>query len=191
MRDLIFSENDRSAAERICLNHVAADFQKPGMNIRDRGGLADEEMFGAAFELRAAVIFHSQILRVQIRAHRAIKDDDAFFQCVEKTGHLFTRKSPALLTTRGLHQNFPKRFERLAELFSRLFYVAASRLNSPRLSTPIETLPTISVNARCSRGVTAFEVFSVSLCVLGVSVVKIARPETPPRHRESIETLEK
>jgi len=30
--------------------------------------------------------------------------------------------------------------ERLAELFSGLFYVAASRLNSPRFVTPIETL---------------------------------------------------
>ena len=55
-------------------------------------------------------------------------------------------KGPALLTTRGLSSNLCKAaVERLAELFSGLFYVAASRLNSPRFVVAIETLMVVSV----------------------------------------------
>jgi hypothetical protein len=102
---------------------------------------------------------------MQIRTHRAIKDDDAILKSFEKAGHLriadcrFNQKrsdstlignrrlkignvkAPRWQTTRGFHQNcFETAVERLAELFSGLFYVAASRLNSPRLSGAIETL---------------------------------------------------
>jgi hypothetical protein len=59
-------------------------------------------------------------------------------------------KSPALLTTRSFQQNYWT-VERLAELFSGLFYVAASRLNSPRFSTAIEPSTIAPVNvARAS-----------------------------------------
>jgi hypothetical protein len=36
-------------------------------------------MFGATLELRPAIVIDGQILRVQIGAHRAIKDNDAIF----------------------------------------------------------------------------------------------------------------
>src|ERR1041384_5620296 len=87
MRYLVFGQHDRGAAERISLNHVAADFEKAGMNFLDGFGLADKQGFRAAFELRTAVVIHGQVLRVQIGAHRAIKDDDAFAKCVEKVSH--------------------------------------------------------------------------------------------------------
>src|SRR6185436_17704607 len=46
----------------------------------------------------------------------------------------FTKTKSPLQTTRGLPKPFRQsQSVRLAELFSRLFYVAASRLNSPRL----------------------------------------------------------
>src|SRR6266705_116041 len=44
-------------------------------------------MFRAAFELGAPVIVDGQVLRVKVSAHRAVKDDDAIVQCVEKTFH--------------------------------------------------------------------------------------------------------
>ena len=47
------------------------------VNFLNGFGFTDEQMFGTAFELRAAVIIDRQILRMQIRPHRAIKDDDA------------------------------------------------------------------------------------------------------------------
>jgi len=53
---------------------------------------------------------------------------------------IYQKESPAL-NNAGLSSN-PFRLvlrERLAELFSGLFYVAASRLNSPRLLQAIET----------------------------------------------------
>jgi hypothetical protein len=57
-------------------------------------------------------------------------------------------KSPALLTTRDLSSNlFRIAVERLAELFSGLFYVAASRLNSPRSVLHIETSNAHAVNS--------------------------------------------
>ena len=46
-------------------------------------------MFGAAFELWPAVIINRQVLGVQISAHRAIKDDDAFFKSVEEGAHCY------------------------------------------------------------------------------------------------------
>src|SRR5437660_12918121 len=59
-------------------------------------------------------------------------------------------QNPAPKTTRGLSISKPIGLvfsrERLAELFSCLFYVAASRLNSPRvLSTGIETFSELPV----------------------------------------------
>src|ERR1051325_7160524 len=65
---------------------------------------------------------------------------------------LFTRKSPALSTTRGFHQTcLGTAVERLAELFSGLFYVAASRFNSPRFVMRIETpaLAHVKLAFRC------------------------------------------
>jgi len=51
-----------------------------------------------------------------------------------------TYKSPALANNAGLSSNCFEQRLKVAELFSRLFFVAASRLNSPRFSAwPIET----------------------------------------------------
>ena len=58
------------------------------MNFLDRFGPADQEMLRTALELRAAIVIDGQVLRVQIRPHRAVKDDDAFLQGVEKVSHL-------------------------------------------------------------------------------------------------------
>ena len=58
------------------------------MNFLDRFGLGYEQMLRTTFELRAAVIIDGQVLRVEIRSHRAVKDDDAFFKCVEKAAHI-------------------------------------------------------------------------------------------------------
>ena len=88
VRDLIFGQYNRSTTERIGLDDVASNFEKSCVNLFDSVRLTDKQVLRAAFELRTAVIVDSQILRVQIGAHRAIKDDDAFFKSVEKaTGH--------------------------------------------------------------------------------------------------------
>ena len=76
VRDLVFGEHYRCAAKRVSLDDVAANFQESGVNVLDCLRLANQQMFRAAFKLRAAVVIYAQVLRVQIRAHRAIKDDD-------------------------------------------------------------------------------------------------------------------
>ena len=62
-----------------------------GVNFFDCLRFADEQMFGAAFKLRTAVVINGQVLRMQVRAHRPIKDDDSIFECFEKVGHLNCR----------------------------------------------------------------------------------------------------
>jgi hypothetical protein len=57
------------------------------VNFFDCFGTAYEQMFRTAFELRTTVIINGQVLRVQIRAHGSVKDDDAIAKCVEKVTH--------------------------------------------------------------------------------------------------------
>ena len=57
-------------------------------------------------------------------------------------------KSPALANNAGLSSNCFEQRLKDAELFSGLFFVAASRLNSPRVSSVIET----SVHSSVKRG---------------------------------------
>jgi hypothetical protein len=47
----------------------------------------DQQIFVTALKSKASEIFESEVLDLQIGAHRAIKDDDAFFKCVEKALH--------------------------------------------------------------------------------------------------------
>src|SRR5947208_5961349 len=74
--------------------------------------------------------------------------------------------------------------QKLTELFSGLFYVAASRFNSPRqLSKRIEPHPVNLVNLwhgwwRPSLNLCATSVFSVSLGLVFISI------GSPQRHRE-------
>src|SRR5205823_5295848 len=65
-------------------------------------------------------------------------------------------EKPRAANNAGPSSKLSIRFERLAELFSGLFYVAASRLNSPLLSTAIETLTCGGVNLPRRRGSRAF-----------------------------------
>jgi hypothetical protein len=60
-----------------------------------------------------------------------------------------SREKPRAANNAGpFFKPFKIAVERLAELFSGLFYVAASRLNSPRFDLPIETLLANSVKIR-------------------------------------------
>jgi hypothetical protein len=55
-------------------------------------------------------------------------------------------KNPTLTNNAGFFEPFKIAVERVAELFSGLFFVAASRLNSPRFVLLIETSPAKAVN---------------------------------------------
>jgi hypothetical protein len=56
VRELVFAQDNGGRAERVCLHHVAADIKKSRVNFFHRFRAADEQVFVAAFELRAAEI---------------------------------------------------------------------------------------------------------------------------------------
>jgi hypothetical protein len=87
--DAVFVEDVRNPAEGVGLHHIAADFEESRVHALDGRGLADEQVFGAAFKLRAAVIVYGQILRLKVRAHRAVENNDAVLQSLEEIFHLF------------------------------------------------------------------------------------------------------
>ncbi len=87
VRDLVLGEHDGRAAERVGLDHVAPDIEEARVNLLDRRRLTDEQVLRAALELRAAVVLQRQVLRLETRPHRAVEDDDALFQRVEKISH--------------------------------------------------------------------------------------------------------
>ena len=47
----------------------------------------NEQVFVAAFEARSTKVVECQVLDLQVGAHRAIEDDDTFFQSFEKVRH--------------------------------------------------------------------------------------------------------
>ncbi len=49
------------------------------VDVLDRVGPGDKQIFVAAFEAQAAEIVERQVLDLQVGAHRAVKDDDALF----------------------------------------------------------------------------------------------------------------
>ena len=79
VRHVVFGKVYGRAIERVGLDHITADIEKPGMYFFDGVGAGDQQMFVTAFEPQAAKIIQRKVLHLQIGAHRAIKDDDAFF----------------------------------------------------------------------------------------------------------------
>ncbi len=51
-------------------------------------GPGDQQIFVTAFESQTAKVLQRQVLHLKIGTHGAVKDDDAFFQCFEKTSHV-------------------------------------------------------------------------------------------------------
>jgi hypothetical protein len=49
------------------------------MNIQNSVGSRIKQILGTVLKIRAAEIIYCQILRHQIRAHRAVENDDFFF----------------------------------------------------------------------------------------------------------------
>ena len=49
------------------------------MHVFDGVGTRDQEIFVTAFEAQAAKVLQRQVLHLQVGAHGAVKDDDAFF----------------------------------------------------------------------------------------------------------------
>ena len=83
MGDLELGEDDGVGAERVRLDHVAAGLEEVHVNLLDGVGARDEQVLRAVLELRPAVVLHRQPLRVQVRPHRAVEDDDAVFSALE------------------------------------------------------------------------------------------------------------
>src|SRR5262245_61152524 len=94
-------------------------------------------MFGTALELRTAVIIHGQVLCVQVGAHRAIKDDDAFPQCFEEAAH----RSMSVASVR-----VPLRKIRIAPVYGLPSKRVESTARGPDLSTSITSTDTGSWN---------------------------------------------
>jgi hypothetical protein len=87
VRDLVLGQDDRGAAERVGLDHVAAHVEEARVHLLDRRRPAHQQVLRAALELRPAVVFQRQILRLETRPHRPVEHDDALFKCVEKISH--------------------------------------------------------------------------------------------------------
>ncbi len=75
--ETILGENERRAAECICLDDVGAGFEVFAVNPENDIGSRDVEIFVAAFEVGAPEIRGGQILLLQHGAHRAIQHEDA------------------------------------------------------------------------------------------------------------------
>ena len=77
--DAVLGEVDRRAVERVGFDNVATDFEKRAVNVFHRVGTSDEQILVTALETRAAEIVERQVLHLEIGAHCAVEDDDAFF----------------------------------------------------------------------------------------------------------------
>ena len=144
--EAVLLEFVRSGAEGVCFDDVSAGAYVFSVNFANEIGIAEIQFIVTTIDVDAFGIKH--------RAHRAVEDVDAisfekFFKgCIAANRN---EKSPAL-NNAGLQNPFEV-FRvlcfRLPELFSWLFYVAASRLNSPRLpSLLIRPAPGLSSLAR-------------------------------------------
>src|SRR2546423_14852202 len=86
---VVLGKVDSRAVERVGFDYIATHVEKCGMDILDSVWSSDKEIFVAAFEPQTTEIVQRQVLNLQIRAHRAVKDNDAFFKSVEKAAHYF------------------------------------------------------------------------------------------------------
>ena len=88
LADVVLGKIYRRAVERIGLDYIAAHIQECNVNVLHGVRPGDQQIFVAALKSQTSKILEREVLDLQISAHRAIKDDDAFFQCVEKISHL-------------------------------------------------------------------------------------------------------
>jgi hypothetical protein len=78
-----FGEDDFVGAEGVGFNGVATDVEKCFVNFLDDIGAAEVENFGNIL-LAEPISLHVQGAGLEIGAHRAIEDDDALLNQIEK-----------------------------------------------------------------------------------------------------------
>ena len=99
--DAVLGEHDREGAEGVGLDDVGADVQERSVQCLDGVGLGDDEDLVAALERRAAEVVGVQILELEVRARRAVVDEDAFAQRAEV--RVVRARSSEGRTRGGLH----------------------------------------------------------------------------------------
>src|SRR5207248_8722146 len=80
-----FVQNNARSAERIGLDHIAAYGKEVGMNLANDVRAAQDQHFGAI--LLAPIIIQSGIALLDVGTHRAVVNDDAFANGLEKIFH--------------------------------------------------------------------------------------------------------
>ena len=76
----VLGEDDRGAAEGVGFDDVGAGFEIAAMHVEHDIGTGEDEVFVAAFELRAAEIFGGEVARLKRRARRAVEHEYALGQ---------------------------------------------------------------------------------------------------------------
>ncbi len=85
--DLVLGEHDREGAERVGLDDVHTDVEERAVEVLHDVRACHDEHLVAALELRSAEVVRSELAQLQVRAGRAVEDDDALGQQVEVSGH--------------------------------------------------------------------------------------------------------
>ena len=83
----IFGEHDRRSAKRVRFDDVTTCLQIVFVDILHGCRLCDDKVFIAPVVALAAEIICREVLPLQVRSHRTVKDDDLFFQYVRETLH--------------------------------------------------------------------------------------------------------
>src|ERR1700691_1938739 len=80
-----FTQNDAGAAESVGFYHVAAGGKEVGVDVTNNVGPAQHQHFAAI--LLAPIVVEGGVARLDVRAHRAVVNDDALENGLEKIRH--------------------------------------------------------------------------------------------------------
>ena len=85
--DLVLGEHGGERAERVGLDDVDADLEERSVEISDDVRPRHDQHFVAALERRTAEVVRSEPAQLEVRAGRAVEDDDALGKQVEVSRH--------------------------------------------------------------------------------------------------------
>ncbi len=84
VRKVVLGENERKRAERRGFDRIDSNSERLVVHLRDEIGPGEHEVLVATFERLAAEVVRPEILGLHPRAERAVEDEHAFEECIEK-----------------------------------------------------------------------------------------------------------
>ncbi len=76
MSQAVFIEFETAGGKRIAFNNVAASVKEACVNLFNHRGFSEHQVFVAPFCGLAPVVFGSELITLNIRAHCPVKDQD-------------------------------------------------------------------------------------------------------------------